>query len=82
MVGTVVFPDPSMISKPGNEAEPVLEPDFLLGGAGTAGSVNEPLPGVVPLRSRGTLSLSAEEENKSVSISVQEINKYCSCKKY
>lgn len=58
----MLLPEPSLISNPGREAGLPLETDFLLGRDGAAaGSVKEPLPGVIPLRSVFTLSFSAEE---------------------
>lgn len=62
LVVVMLLPELSLTSRPGREAEPPLEPDFLLPGMeGTAGSVKEPLPGAGPLRSWFTFSLSAGE---------------------
>lgn len=57
----MLLPDPSLNSNPGREAGLPVEPDFLLGREGAAGSVKEPLPGAGPLRSAFTFSFSAEE---------------------
>ena len=61
LVVLTLLPDPSLISNPGREVGLAVEPDFLLGMEGAAGSVKEPLPGARPLRSGFTFSFSAEE---------------------
>lgn len=55
----MLLPEPSLTSNPGSEAGLPLEPDFLLGRDGAAGSVKEPLPGAGPFRSGLTFSFSA-----------------------
>lgn len=59
LMALMLLPEPSLISNPGREVGPPL--DFLLGREGAAGSVKEPLPGAIPLRSGFTFSFSAEE---------------------